>query len=421
MRFLLPLCRGAPARSFYQDFHQGLSDGLRALGHDPRMFLFGRLGEPTQAEAEELVRHLERDRIDAVIDIACWGYGLSGITVTTADGSRQPIFDLFDVACVGMLFDHPYNQAVNGIRSRRLLVTCPDRDHPNQMPLAFPGLRLDGMAFIPPAVRPLNDCSEAGEKARKPIDVLFIGNFVPAATERFWKDTGNPLWSAEYDAGFCDALADALVARPEQALHLGAMEVMAALGRTIENLNVNRQLRAVEWFLRHRIRRDAVSALAGAGIRMSVAGDGWDEAGLPANVQRLAATDYDGFFRLAAQARICLDASTYLNGANDRVFSYLLNRAVCFTNARGYLAEVLAPGQGVHFYSLLALPALADEIRSLLARPEVLREEAERGREIVRSAHTWKQRLPDVLAALGPARAAAAPSPPDWGAGYFRK
>ncbi|CAN0492509.1 unnamed protein product, partial [Phaeothamnion confervicola] len=153
------------------------------------------------------------------------------------------------------------------------------------------------------------------------IDVLYVGNLVPEALERFWNDQGNRLWQCAYDPGFCDALANAAADQPERSLHLSVAASIAAMGAPPAGFDFNAQLRAVECFLRFIFRRDAVTELARSGVRMQVVGRGWDQLNLPANVRFTATTNYEDFFLLAGRAKICVDASTYLDGVNDRVFS----------------------------------------------------------------------------------------------------
>lgn len=400
MRILLPLCRGVPQHTFYQDFHQGVTEALRELGHEPVQFSFAALGQPTPEEAETLCRQIERANISAVLDLACWAYGLSAISLVMQNGRNEQIFDAFGIPYAGMLLDHPYNQAINGIRSARLYATYPDLRHPEQVRLVFPELKLRGEIFAPPAIRPGNDRSAPKWSSNRDIDVLYVGHLVTDALERFWNDKGNRLWHSSYDPGFCDALADAALDEPERSFHLSVRAAAARLGTPPPEFDFNSQLRAVEWFLRFVFRRNAVAALAAAGVRMRVVGKGWDKVALPANVELCAETNYDGFFRLAGQAKICLDASTYLDGANDRVFSYALNRAVCFTNAAGYLRGAFGENGGVRFYSMRNLSELGERVKTLLASPDALREAGELGREAVLASHTWRHRVGDILGAM---------------------
>ena len=399
MRILLPFWRGWRERTFYQDFYQGVMEALRELGHEPVQFAFQVLGEPPQQEAEMLFRQLDHGNIGGVIDLVCWGYGLTGITLAMTNGRKEPIFDAFGIPYVGMLCDQPYNTALNGIRSLRNYAAYPDLGHKEQVRLAFPGLKLAGEIFVPPAIRPRNDRSAPEWSVDRNIDVLYIGNLESDALHRFWNDPLSLLWSRSYDPGFCNALADAALDQPDRSLHLSVQAVIAKLPPP-PGFDFNSQLRAVESFLRYVYRRDAVVALARSGVRMRVVGRGWEKVGLPENVELVAEVDYDGFFRLAGQAKICLDVSTYLDGANDRVFSYALSRAVCFTNAAGYLRPAFGENKAMRFYSMRNLPELAEQVKGLLDRPDALRESGERAGEAVISSHTWRPRVEDMLKAM---------------------
>jgi len=240
MRFLLPFRRDFPEHSFYQNFHLGVTEALREMGHEPVPFSFAKLDEKTQEEMQALYRQLSANRIDAVLDLCCWGYGLSQIDLLGQDGKGEPIFDLFDIPYAGMLFDQPYNQAINGIRTRRLYATYPDLGHPEQVRLVFPGLRPRGEIFAPPAIRPGNDRSAAKWLGRD-TDVLYVGNLAREALERFWRNPANGFWRASYDPDVCDAIADAALAAPDRSLHLGVHAAIARLGAPPAGLDFNPQ------------------------------------------------------------------------------------------------------------------------------------------------------------------------------------
>jgi hypothetical protein len=400
MRILLPLWLGWPEHTFYQDFYQGMRGALLELGHEPVEFLFKTLGRPAQEEAEKLFQQVERGNISAVFDLVCWGYGLSGITLEMVNGVEEQIFDAFGIPYAGMLYDQPYNTALNGIRSHRLYAAYPDLGHKEQARLVFPELKLTGEIFVAPAIRPSNDRSAPKWETDRNIDVLYVGNVEPQALHRFWNDPSNPFWNNSYHPVFCNLLADAALENPDRSLHLSVQVALPRFGAVMPAFDFKSQLRAVEGYLRNVFRRDAVVALARSGVRMRVVGKGWDKVGLPENVEFNAPVDYDGFFRLAGQAKICLDASTYLDGANDRVFSYALSRAVCFTNATGYLRPAFAKNNGMRFYSMRNLTELGEQVKSLLARPGELRESGERAHAAVISSHTWRNRVVDMLEAM---------------------
>jgi hypothetical protein len=397
---LLPYCREVKEGSFYQDFHRGISEALRDFGYDPVPFSFARMDQLSPDEARVLFQLLKRVEPAAVIDVACWGSVTSRVQVENLNGGTQLLFHAFAIPYVALVCDQPYNQAINGIYAAKLYAGYPDLDHPQQVRLAFPGLQRLDEFFVPPGVRPQNDRSAEQWSSQRDIDVLYVGNLNVEASVRFWHQPTNP-WHGQLDPGFCDCLVDTVLSEPERSLHRSVHMAVSAFGVVRPGFNANLHLRASELHLRHLFRRDAVVALADSGIRMSVAGSGWDQIALPRTVDRLPETNYEGLFRLAGRAQLCLDVSTYLDGANDRVFSYLLNHALCFTNAAGYLRHAFGDDQGLDFYSMRKLHEVAERIRSALARPDARRDAAERGHQIVVASHSWKQRVAHILRSVG--------------------
>jgi hypothetical protein len=396
MQILLPYRLDIPENCFYQDFHQGIVDALNELGHEPISFQFAAPDVTLEKDGYALCNLLESCRIDAAIDLACFSYQLTQIDVKQED-EVEGIFDVFGVAYAGMLFDHPSHQAVNGIRARKSYAIYPDLTHPRQTRLAFPNIQLHGEIFAPPAVRLHNDRS-VKRWADRDIDVLYVGNLVPQALERFWRVPPPVGHQRPYLPDVCDAIVDAALTNPERSLPSNFDAALAQFDTLPADFNSHLHLQLVELFLRQTFRRAAVVSLARSGVRMRVVGEGWDTVDLPANVEHMAKTNYEEFFCLAGRAKICLDASTYLDGVNDRVFAYGINRAVCFTNAAGYLRPALGEESGTRFYSMSHLSELNEQVIALLASPEVLRDTGERARQTVLAGHTWRHRVEDILA-----------------------
>jgi hypothetical protein len=108
--------------------------------------------------------------------------------------------------------------------------------------------------------------------------------------------------------------------------------------------------------------------------------------------------DYKVYMGLIGSARVCLDASTYIGGANDRVVQFAVNGTVFFSNAKAYLREAFGDAAG--FYSPLDLAGAADRIGELLARPAELEARSARLREIAFNGHLWRHRLESLFAAM---------------------
>jgi hypothetical protein len=401
VNILLPYWRGVPDRCFYQEFQLGIAAALRDSGHQVFSFPFAERAPLELAEAKQFYRQITDARIDMVLDLACWGFGLSLVRLPAVEGVADLLYDRFGISYLAWLFDHPFNQQLVGAMAKRHYVLYPDRGHAQQVRLIYPTLRVTGEIFAPPAVRLESDFSVSNGTVSRPIDVLYVGNLEVQALDREkWRNPSNEQRPPFFDPGFCDALADAMLSVPDRSLHFCLQDAMAMLDKAPGTFNVRAHVSLVENFLRHLHRRNMVVALARSGVRMQVVGKGWNLVGLPANVTVMASTDYEGIFRLAAQAKICLDVSTYLNGANDRVFSYALNRSVCFTNAAGYLRDAMGEEGGMRFYTVGNIDGLCAEVKALLAKPHEFRDLGERAAQTVRSAHTWRQRIGSVLASV---------------------
>lgn len=396
MRILLPYNHGVlpGTQTFYSHFHLGIEEAARELGHAPVRFEHqdGMVISPDERKA--LYRLLSEKPCDLVLDLCCWSHALSQLCAWDGSDAGEPIYDAFDCAYVGLLCDHPWFQPVQGMVSSNAWAAVPDQDHADVIRLIYPQLALRGTVFAPPAVRPASISPLQNEKN---IDVLYAGNLDTTAMKRPWRD--------QSDAALHDDMLAWAESHPDASLHRALIEAAQTKDLEADPARMQSLLQKVEYCLRSRLRLDAVRAAAASGAALRVVGSGWDEVALPPNVMVQTRVDYEAFLALAAQARICVDASTYRHGANDRVFNYTANGAVCFTNATGYLAGSFATGGdggGLHSYSTLQLEALGPAIRRLLDSPAQLREDAERARLTTLTKHTWRNRLEALFSAVVP-------------------
>lgn len=390
MHIAIPFCTSIPAPGFYQDFVEGIESAAAALGHSSERIAFAQVERLEPAEADALFAWSRRSRCDLVIDLCCWGYGLSRVRLWNADGSvGATLFDSLGARYCALLYDQPYFQPLPWIESESLVVGCPDQDHPGLIPAIYPSVKMRASAFIPPATRIENDCSPA-RWADKTPGALYIGNLAPHALERFWND--HPHRRAY------DAVADAALASPGRPLALCALETLRDAGIALEAGERVELLRSLEFWLRQRLRHRLVSEVARAGVPLRVHGRGWDAIGLPSNASIGPETDYNGFKALIGSARLALDASTYLGGANDRVFNFAINRTPFFTNARNWLAQAFGENSGALFYSPGDAEAIGARIRELLDRPAELERRAADARSMALAAHLWTHRLRKLIA-----------------------
>lgn len=389
MHALIPFCTSVPSPTFYQDFIEGLESALAELGHSSERFEFGEIGALAQGELERFFSWGRTARCDLVLDLCCWGFALSRVRLWDGGNEVGPtVFDSLGARYAALLFDQPFFQPVPVVQSSSLLLCYPDRHHPELIGSLYPSLQAKAMLFVPPATRRENDRSP-GRWSDRRTPLLYAGNLAPAAIEPFWQDAPQ--------RRLCDGAAAVIGARPEVPLHRAIEEVRRTLGLELaqeERLNAHRTL---EYFLRHRLRHRMVTSIAAAGLPIEVYGSGWDGVALPPNVNVHPPTDYRAYMGLIGGARICLDASTYLGGANDRVVQFAINGTVFFSNAREYLHEAFGDDAG--FYSPLDYPEAAERIRDLLARPKEMEARSARLRALALGGHLWRHRLETILEA----------------------
>jgi hypothetical protein len=387
MRFLLLCHTHVTPGSFFQDYLAGIAQAARESGHDTISFEYDRIGEASAAERDALYRLVLNQDIDAVIDPCCWGYALSEGRVWDGSGQGEALFDSIDAAYIGLLCDQPYYQPLQGIISNRLYAAVPDLTHPAQIALTLPQLQLRSTCFAPPAARVENDRSAPW--SQREIDLLYVGNLKRDALDRPWRRSP--------EAPHCDQLADRALASPDVPLHEVMLDMVREEQLVATPADMMLWLQRVEYFLRARLRQHAVHSAAASGLRMTIVGEGWEPQrshDWPSTVTIRPPLSYEEFFVLAGRSKMALDASTYLNGANDRIFNLLVNRCLPVTNARGWLENEFAE-QGMRFYSMKRLEDLGDLLQQSLSTR--LADEMDAARSGALQRHTWRQRLGTIL------------------------
>jgi len=377
--------------TYYSNICDGVTEAARELGHEVLQCRYAEPTQATEAEQKALYRMLADQPCDLAIDLCCWGCGLSALKVWDGSAQGEFIFDAADMAYVGLMLDQPWFQPVPAMHASRLYLGTSDRDGPEQVSLVYPGQAVRATLFVPPAARAAN--SRALPFRERDIDVLYAGNLRPSVLDRPWRATpGREL---------CDAAADAAMASPDIALHRVVVDTLRRLGREPSPQLVLEVLRPVDDFTRNHRRVQAVRAAAASGAAVHVFGNGWQEVALPDNVVLHPETqDYGGLLSAAGRSRICLDSSSYVGGANDRIFNYAVNCAYCVTNASAFPREVFGEDGGMGFYSMSGLPDLGEALRQALAHPDTLAQKGARAAETALATQTWRSRLQNVLAGL---------------------
>ncbi len=300
-----------------------------------------------------------------------------------------------DVIYCTYLMDHPL------IHYQRLatfyptvFVLSPDRCH-----TAYTDRYLSniwGTAFLPHA-----GCRYPGDSLPyqdRTIDLSFMGSYLsPEQIRAQFKQ-----YPEEMNL-LLETTADILVKEPERTLEDAVLACFAQYGLTLQDSEIPAVLaefRIVDRYIRSYYRDAVISTLVDAGICVDVYGDGWEQFVTEAKdcLRVHPAVSYEESLAVIADSKIALNIMPWFkDGSHDRVFTAMLNGAICLTDGSAYLEEELRETENVYFYSLKGLKYLPAKIRRILSDPEQGAAVAAAGRKLAQEKHTWAHRAEEVM------------------------
>ena len=157
----------------------------------------------------------------------------------------------------------------------------------------------------------------------------------------------------------------------------------------------------IDLYIRSLYRMEVIRTLADAGIQVHVFGKGWEKLkcarkeNLIANGRMLTSAECVEIIR---NTKIALNIMPWFkDGAHDRIFTAMLNGAVCLTDDSRYLREILKEKEDVYFYELpgkWSTPdtGVAETAKFLLEHPKEAEALTKRAYVTAKEHHTWKNR-----------------------------
>ena len=328
------------------------------------------------------------------------------------------LWDKYDVACINIIVDHPfyYYEELKYLPKRYLQI-CIDGDHTDYMKQFYPEI-------VPGETMPLAGCAyresfgggtplslreDVTDPARlipnlmgESLPILSIAEcstpvvFTGCYTQ---PDFFLPYMSrngAEYDA-FYHGILDDLLADPDQCIHT---VYLRHLNRELPELstedlrNVMNKMIFLDLWIRFTFRGKAIQTLADADIPVHCIGAGWETLAIK-NKNRLTYTEYSDTqvcLKAISEARLSLNVMPWFKrGSHDRIYSSMLNGAVCVTDKSQYLLEHFSDGDTLRYYDLKNLSALPVIVTNLLNHPDEMQQIADRARLYAQEHLTWKQ------------------------------
>lgn len=155
-------------------------------------------------------------------------------------------------------------------------------------------------------------------------------------------------------------------------------------------------------YLRNLRRRMAVEAAAKANVPFTVVGHGWDslKSLSKGHITVHKGVGFAASLQLMADARMLLNTTPgFCGGLHDRVYSAMINRALCFTENTTFAREHLLDGGEAILYGQ-DLSLLTERIVCMQEHPGKAEEIALRAYERAASSETWQKRAERMLLVL---------------------
>lgn len=330
-------------------------------------------------------------------DVVMFSFNYNGLAgepfLYRNDGSIY--WDDAQIPCYNMVLDHPfyYHKYIAHLPKRYYQISI-DRNHELYMRRFFPQITLGG--FVPLGGTQLDTGGEVIAMRERIFPVVMTGNYTqPETFERYIAHLPK-----EY-IDFYHAILQEQLNHPDRTLEEIAEPMLRQTlteGDTLTDKDIAdcyANMIFIDLWARFAYRGKAVAALADAGIEVHTFGEGWDKvpARHPQNIIQHGGKNSLQCLEALAQAKLSLNVMPWFkDGAHDRIYNSMLNRAVCLTDESIYLKETLSDGENILFYRLEDLDRMAQRAAELLSEPDRLEQIADSAYCYAAANCTWAER-----------------------------
>lgn len=370
-------------------FTYELKREFERFGYETMIFDVREMGESLRT----LARFMERP-VEAAVTFNNLGFNME----------LQPgrnIWEELKVPCINILMDHPfcYHTALASA-PKNAVVLCTDRNHMNYVSRFYPHI---------PAAGYLSHAGKEIGGHKKPIkerntDVLYAGGLSRAFAEKTIPDLSKYAdWNVR---NVCEKTYWKLLEHPDKTTEAALEETLLEQGLFFEDkklAEIIADLHFIDLYAVSYFREKTLSVLAESGIEIELYGAGWEDCGWihRPNVRYGGRVSADEIVEKMQDAKIVLNTMTWFkDGAHDRIFNGMLQRAAVVSDASVYMKEefcgIKRPGQAdereLALFELQETDSLPKQIKELLHDGALLQSIADRGYRKAKGRHTWRNR-----------------------------
>lgn len=162
------------------------------------------------------------------------------------------------------------------------------------------------------------------------------------------------------------------------------------------------ELDRIETYIREYCRETCVRLLVDAGIKVTVAGRGWENftCNHPENLQIIGENGMDitETVESIAKSKICLNLiPIYTKGFHERIFTAMLNHSVCVTPFNDYLYNTFSEWENITFFDLANMEEIIEVIKELQSHKALTQTIAENAYQYINQEASFTTRAQTIL------------------------
>lgn len=302
----------------------------------------------------------------------------------------QPLIAALPSLCVGWIFDdiiYHYDRVVNNRFNNTVLLSvdgCADRIARSMgissntiLPLLHGGFAAEHKWCALQEDVPYYD---------KPLDIVCP---CTVGREPEWKVATNDIQNE-----LAKQALSIWKLEPELSPRQSIQKAIAALrdGTDISASDFNEVLIYVTAMIRYLLRKQIIEAVAESGLKIHLIGETAANERYPDNVTVCGPMDITEVTELIAKAKVLINPfpTLYEEGAHERIFTAMINGAVCFTPGYPFLRELL--GERLEYIDINDMPDAIERMREIVDNYGHYLEPILDNAEYAIMNHTWERR-----------------------------